>query len=323
MDPALKQRLVGAAVLVALAVIFLPMVVQGPAPDSGVSDLPLEVPDAPTEGFETRELPLIGPEPAPEGGALGMPAPAEGDAPSDTLPATSATPPDDDAAELAAEPAAAATPDSEDAAELAAAPASPPPAAPEDDARMFPAATAGGDYAVSWGSFSTAEAAQASVAALRASQLPAFRETVRVNGKTVHRVRIGPYATRPEAEAARLRAAHVRDDMNAQVITLDARPTDATAAAGATPAAARPAPAVADTGFAVQLAAYSSQADADAMVAKARAAGFSAFTERVNTEQGVLVRVRVGPVATRAEAEQLQGQVRGRLGIDGLVRPHP
>src|SRR5690606_22197047 len=154
----------------------------------------LEVPEAPADGFETRELPLIGPEPAPEGGALGMPAPAEGDAPSGTLPATSATPPDDDAAELAvalaAEPAAAATPDSEDPADLAAAPASPPPAAPEDDARMFPAATAGGDYAVSWASFSTAEAAQASVAALRASQLPAFRETARVNGKTVHRVRI-------------------------------------------------------------------------------------------------------------------------------------
>ena len=61
MDPALKQRLVGAAVLVALAVIFLPMLVQGPAPDSGVADVPLNVPDEPREGFQTRELPLIGP----------------------------------------------------------------------------------------------------------------------------------------------------------------------------------------------------------------------------------------------------------------------
>ena len=61
MDPALKQRLVGAAVLVALAVIFLPMLVQGPAPDSGVADVPLDVPDAPAGGFETRELPLLGP----------------------------------------------------------------------------------------------------------------------------------------------------------------------------------------------------------------------------------------------------------------------
>ena len=44
MDAPLKQRLVGAAVLVALAVIFLPMLVKGPAPDSGVSNVSIDVP---------------------------------------------------------------------------------------------------------------------------------------------------------------------------------------------------------------------------------------------------------------------------------------
>jgi cell division septation protein DedD len=47
MDTSLKQRLVGAVVLVALAVIFLPMLVKGPAPDSGVSDVALDVPAEP------------------------------------------------------------------------------------------------------------------------------------------------------------------------------------------------------------------------------------------------------------------------------------
>ena len=56
MEPALKQRLVGAAVLVALAVIFLPMLIQGPAPESGVADVPLEAPAAPQGEFETRDL---------------------------------------------------------------------------------------------------------------------------------------------------------------------------------------------------------------------------------------------------------------------------
>src|SRR6476661_4288956 len=72
MEPALKQRLVGAAVLVALAVIFLPMLIQGPAPDSGVSDVPLSMPDAPRGAYETRDLPLVTPGNAPDGGALGM-----------------------------------------------------------------------------------------------------------------------------------------------------------------------------------------------------------------------------------------------------------
>src|SRR5690606_40763732 len=90
MEPALKQRLVGAAVLVALAVIFLPMLVQGPAPDSGAADVPLDMPEAPAGEFQTRELPLVTPARAPEGGALGMDG---------TPPATEAVP--DDAAEAA------------------------------------------------------------------------------------------------------------------------------------------------------------------------------------------------------------------------------
>ena len=61
MESGLKQRLIGAAVLVALAVIFLPMLVQGTAPDSGVSDLPLQMPDQPAGEYETRDLPLVTP----------------------------------------------------------------------------------------------------------------------------------------------------------------------------------------------------------------------------------------------------------------------
>ena len=74
MDTALKQRLIGAVVLVALAVIFLPMLVKGPAPDSGVSDVPLDVPSAPGGEFETRELPLVTPGNAPATGAVGLQA---------------------------------------------------------------------------------------------------------------------------------------------------------------------------------------------------------------------------------------------------------
>ncbi len=62
MDIALKQRLIGAVILVALAVIFLPLLVRGPAPDSGVADVPLKAPSAPNDAkFETRELPLPSP----------------------------------------------------------------------------------------------------------------------------------------------------------------------------------------------------------------------------------------------------------------------
>ena len=328
MDPGMKQRLIGAAVLVALAVIFLPMLVQGPAPDSGVSDVPLSMPDAPAGNYETRDLPLVTPGTAPDGGALGMsstPPPADG-AP---LPAADA-----DAANPAAGPSSSTTVPLGDGGATKAEPL------PAASGEMFPAPTAGGDYAVHFGSFASSTAADKVVGSLRASQLPGYREQGLVDGKPVWRVRIGPYASRADAEAARLRAAHVRDDVGARVIALDAdvakpdvaKPAPTAVAppppvvakpVAAPPNPASPTPAAASTGFAVQLAAFSKPADATALRDRVRAAGFSAFTESVTTDKGSLTRVRVGPVATRAEADALKTQVKSKVGVDGIVRPHP
>ena len=194
MDTSLKQRLVGAVVLVALAVIFLPMLVKGPAPDSGVSDVPLSVPNEPgdADGMVTRDLPLVAPAGAPEGGATGMPT-------------------------TVAEPA--------------------PQAGPQDGA--FPA-TAAGDYAVSFGSYANAVDADKVIAALKAAELPGYREAVSLNGRQAERVRIGPFADRAVAESARLRAAQVNPGVGAKVLALDATTP-------ATPPAAPPSTAVAAT----------------------------------------------------------------------------
>ena len=324
MDTPLKQRLIGAAVLVALAVIFLPMLVKGPAPDSGAADVPLNMPATPDTGMETRELPLAGPADAPAGGATGMPV-------------------NDDAA----------------------APAG---------SQSFPATTAGGDYAVHFGSYAGADAAQTVVRALQKAQLPAYSEAIQLNGKPAWRVRVGPFASQADAEAARLRATQVRSDVNARVVVLDAETaTPAAAPAAATapiadaskpaatplptepgpavpkpapatpPATAKtqtpspkpatpvqppapkpaPAPAASNVGFVVQLAAFAKPADAQALRDRARAAGFSAFTESVKTDKGTLSRVRIGPVADRAAADQLKAQVQSKLGIAGIVRPQP
>ncbi len=91
MDASLKQRLVGAAVLVALAVIFLPMLVKGPAPDSGVTGVSMKVPaePKPESGMLTQDLPLVVPGQAPASGVSGMPdAPpgAPGEPAADTAP---------------------------------------------------------------------------------------------------------------------------------------------------------------------------------------------------------------------------------------------
>jgi cell division septation protein DedD len=322
MDTALKQRLIGAVVLVALAVIFLPMLVKGPAPDSGVSDVPLEVPAAPDGEYETRELPLVTPGNAPANGAVGL---------------------DGQVAAPAAEPTPA-------------------------EGALQPPATAGGDFAVSFGAYATQADADAVLARVKQVKLPGFVEPAAINGKQAFRVRVGPYADRAQAEAARLDAIKVRGDVNAQVVTLDAATTPAPAtptpapsvasAAPSTPAvttqalppepakpvvvetkpapapaaksaapAPKPAepakPAAAGVGYAVQLGAFSNVADANKLRDRVRAAGFSAFVEQVRTDKGALSRVRVGPVADPAEADRLKAQVAAKVGIDGMVRPHP
>ncbi|HKN79362.1 MAG TPA: SPOR domain-containing protein [Lysobacter sp.] len=362
MEPALKQRLVGAAVLVALAIIFLPMLIQGPAPESGIADVPLDAPKPPQGEFETRDLPLVAPEGTPADGALGMDAtPATAPVTATTVPATT----NPDAADLAttasAQPAPATTIASKPLRDAAVATATLPDAskaatnsatmtAKPAPAETLPATTAGGNYVVNFGSYSTVAAADKLVASLRGSGLAAKREAVTANGKTMQRVRIGPYATRAEAESARLKAAHLRADVATQVVALDAdkappadttkpvpkpdiaKPADtkpATVAAATKPAATpvpatKPAtPAASGTGFAVQLAAFTKAADANALRDRLRAAGFSAFTEVVNTDKGTLTRVRVGPVLNRAEADQLKAQVKSKVGLDGVVRPHP
>lgn len=343
MDTPLKQRLIGAIVLVALAVIFLPMLVKGPAPDSGVANVPITAPDAPADGqFQTRELPLV----APTGGATGLQS------------GVSSTQPLQQDAAAPAEPAAADT--------------SP--------------AVAAGNYAVSFGAYGSQADANAVIAFLKKAQLPGFSEPATINGRQAWRVRVGPYADRAQAEAARLEAVKVRNDVKAEVVTLDARadtavaaapaPTPAAATAPAAssaaaapaaatvktealppepvaaakpapkpeapkpepkPAAAKPepataaakpvavptAPAASSVGFAVQLGAFGQASEANALRDKVRAAGFSAFVEQVRTDKGTLNRVRVGPVANRAEAENLKAQVASKVGVAGMVRPHP
>ncbi|MEA9589132.1 SPOR domain-containing protein [Xanthomonas sp. WHRI 10064A] len=354
MDTALKQRLIGAIVLVALAVIFLPMLVKGPAPSSGVADVPLEAPAAPGNGeFETRELPLVTPGNAPAGGALGM---------------------------AGAPSAPAAVQDNPDAADLAN--PSSAPSAPD---------VAAGNYAVNFGAYATSADADAVIARLKQAQLPGFSEKTQINGRPAWRVRVGPYADQAQAESARLQAVKVRGDVNAQVVTLDAnaaapapvatptpapaaKPSSSVAAASAPaapkteslppepakpvaaapkpaeapkPAPAKPevakveptkpeapkpvaaaptapaAPAASGVGFAVQLGAFGRAEDANALRDRVRAAGFSAFVEQVRTDKGALNRVRVGPVANRGDAEQLRAQVAAKVGISGMVRPHP
>ncbi|MTI75167.1 MAG: sporulation protein [Stenotrophomonas sp.] len=340
MDTPLKQRLIGAIVLVALAVIFLPMLVKGPAPDSGVQDVPLRAPDAPADGqFETRELPLVAPSAA---GATGMPAAqpvAEAASPA-ADPAGGALPPSVAAGNYAVNFGAYATEADADAVIAHLKKSNLPGFRQQDTINGRPA------WRVRIGPYADRAQAElvrleagkvrgdvnAQVVVLDADKEPAAPAVAPATPAAAPAEVAAAPAVRSEAlpaEPARPAAAAPRLDPRNEP-----RP-DASKPAAPKPEAPKPvapkpaatatptAPAASSVGFAVQLGAFGKPADANALRDKVRAAGFSAFVEQVRTDNGVLNRVRVGPVANRAEAEQLKAQVAAKVGIAGMVRPHP
>src|SRR5580765_3334151 len=58
MDSALKQRLLGAAVLIALAIIFVPMFLGNAPPKQENATVNLAIPAPPERKFETRTMPV-------------------------------------------------------------------------------------------------------------------------------------------------------------------------------------------------------------------------------------------------------------------------
>ncbi len=71
-------------------------------------------------------------------------------------------------------------------------------------------------------------------------------------------------------------------------------------------------------GFDVQLAAFSDDKGANALVNRLKKSGYDAFTEPVSTSKGTLWRVRVGPFASRDDANATRDKLK-REGQNGIV----
>jgi DedD protein len=71
-------------------------------------------------------------------------------------------------------------------------------------------------------------------------------------------------------------------------------------------------------GFVVQLAAFSDDKGANALANRLKRGGHPAFTEPVATSRGTLWRVRVGPYASREEADAARDKLK-REGQNGIV----
>ncbi|PZQ18687.1 MAG: SPOR domain-containing protein [Rhodanobacter denitrificans] len=309
MDISLKQRLLGAAVLIALAIIFVPMFLSGSGPKQESETVSLQIPPAPDREFQTRVLPV---EPA-----VPTPSPSSNPPAADPTPA----PPSDALAtvdiprrtEPPAEPAATTPP------APAPTPAAPAAATPDRTAPASPAAATGiaanGRYFVHLGDYGNAKNADDLVAGLKRGGFVAFAEPSAFQGKQTTRVRVGPYADRAAAEAARLRIAGTGVKAPSKIVESS---TDAVADAPATAVA----PARAG-GWAVQLGAFKTREEADKLRERLRGAQFAAFVDQTSSNGQTLWRVRAGPEAGRDGATRLRDRIKEKLKLDGLVVTQP
>ncbi len=216
-DKALQKKLVGAAVLIALAVIFLPMLFDGKKDEAPVS-MQIEIPPKPVFDIPNR---LDREQPA-----VAVPAPVEAPAVQTIEIATEPAATDVQGGQQAEKQAPAATAEQPPKQAVVEPPVEQKPAAkpkpPKVDKKPVakveqpkppkaaskpstPPAAGGAGFVVQVGSFSQKANADTLTRKLQAKGFPAFVEGTKAGGKSIYRVKVGPRPTREAADDLRQR----------------------------------------------------------------------------------------------------------------------
>jgi DedD protein len=329
MDKVLKQRLIGASILIALAVIFIPMLFDAPEDDLGDRQMRIEIPDPPSDRPAVRRMPL---DPdstrASADGASqadqGRPgAAAATERPSDEVMAESSSDasssqpqePTPATAQPIAEPRSAAEtqepmpaqPESDTADE-------PSPATPVSSGETLSSAQSprtGGDWVLQVASFSVEEYASDLLDQLtRLGHVASINQRVR-GDTTLHRVLTGPYATRRDAERAK---SQIERTVTGVAPVVRGNPSAAGAAGDSDDRG---------VGYAVQVGSFASRNNAVRLLGQLEGENFDAFIHEDLSGRRTIWRVRVGLTETRDEATRLLSDIADRTALEGLVVSHP
>ena len=339
MDKALKQRLVGASVLIILAVIVLPMLLSGRSDRLKHESRQIELPPKPDElSIETRRFPV---------GIQGRPAPAvaaetvggeetgglqqeqrESIGIADTNGEKPVTDPRaNNGGDDMRTPAAEVDATQVTADELAET------TTPPSDVQQMPGVksitlTSGKDdslevsenqdvtelsedaprYLVQVASFSNERNANALADLLRAENLPVLMDVVDRPAGRMYRVRVGPYTKRPDADALVTSLREKMTDLTPRV--LDLRPNDSAPVSTPSDPLVR---------WVVQVGSFNNPQSAEELVAKLRLSGLSAYSEKVTSASGTAYKVRIGPELDREKAAELARKVKAEHQLDSFV----
>jgi DedD protein len=181
MDRALKERIIGASVLVVFAVLVVPIFLDGPSEDAEMVSERVLLPGQEGQDIKTVVLDRERSEPLPVANDASANDSADSAAIADLESSTPASAP------VAEETAPARIRQQ--------------PTVEPNPATPAPAASNTGMWAVQLGSFSNKENAEKLAAELRKQGYAAFLSQLNTGSGTLHRVRIGPQKDRESAEA--------------------------------------------------------------------------------------------------------------------------
>ncbi|MDX2416774.1 MAG: SPOR domain-containing protein [Xanthomonadales bacterium] len=331
MDKALKQRLVGASVLIILAVIVLPMLLGGRSDRLKHESSLIELPPRPDElSIETRRFPVgipNKPSPTAEQAAVDdqeqtqtgkidlasanvetqVPKPQqETGVTDDQVPV-----PDVDDMEAAESESVETHTPLDTGVEAQAVTSITLTSGKEESLELTQAVEVSEDaprYLVQVASFSNEKNANALAGLLKAENLPVLMDVVDRPAGRMYRVRVGPYAKRPDADAIVSRIGTKMTDLNPRV--LDLRPEESAPVSNPSDPLVR---------WVVQVGSFRSSESAQDLVAKLRLAGLSAFSEKVSSPSGTVYKVRIGPELDRDRAAELARKVKAEHQLDAFV----
>jgi DedD protein len=301
MDKALKQRLVGASVLIALAVVVLPMLLSGQS-DNQQETHSIEVPPKPSElSFETRRFP-VGDQDKGQPSLKGIESPQ--DTPAEVSVEQNEIPVQTTDSDLTTGSQVVETPPQPTPAPVQKAVQAP----PEQQDNSTEQSQKPGRYLVQVASFSTTANANRLAARLTEDGLKVIMDTIQAAVGTLHRVRVGPYDQIEQANDAMIVIRSRTPDVNPRVI--DLRPDETAAVTDPSDPLVR---------WVVQVGSFESQTNADNLVVQLRTAGFSAYTIAVTESSRTRYKVRVGPEIERQSAVRISAEIRAKLRLDGIV----
>jgi DedD protein len=348
----LKTRLLGAAILFALVVLFVPMFFSSkpPAP-GGDQSVSLAIPPAPDRDLQTKTMNLT-PDAAVGASSAATPTAAA----STGHPAVTAVTPGSGSQlatvnigsnrprDVQTDPAAGKAPvpttvttgsgasSTQPVIPMQTKPSASAPAARQPSAAATTAATTAaaasaaegqGSYRLNLSAYANAAGAASLERRVRALGYPVSSHPITQAGQQRTLVIAGPFGTRTAAEAARLK---ITQSIPGAPARLEQDASRESAGPAANEPASQPAPAMVARaggsragGWAVQLAAMSSQGDANALRDKLRANGFDGFVDTVQAGGKQLWRVRAGPQTQRDDALRIRDQIKTKLGIDGNI----